>query len=142
MILLLSMIPFEAQASSNQTKLSWYTGNPAMNHASTSSNTANLTVTSMQNPALTIVKSASPTNYSTVGQTITYIYNVTNSGDVDIKGPINIIDSLINGPISIPNTDLGPGQSITGTSNYSITQADINSGSVTISVYAKILMIV
>jgi len=42
----------------------------------------------------------------------------------------------------IPNTDLGPGQSITGTSNYSITQEDINSGSVTISVYAKILMIV
>ena len=142
LILLLSMISFEAQASSSQSKLSLSTANTAMNNASTSSNTAMLTVTSVHSPALTIVKSASPTNYSTVGQNIIYTYTVTNSGNVNIKGPINIIDSLINGPISIPNTDLGPGQSITGTSNYSITQEDINSGSVTISVYAKILMIV
>jgi uncharacterized repeat protein (TIGR01451 family) len=113
-----------------------------MNNKLTSSNTGTLTVTSVQNPALKIVKSASPITYSTVGQTITYTYTVTNSGNVNIKGPINIIDSHINGPISIPNTDLAPGQSITGTSNYSITQEDINSGSVTISVYAKILMIV
>ena len=113
-----------------------------MDNESTSSNPATLTVTSGQSPALTIVKSESPTTYATIGQTITYIYNVTNSGNVNIKGPINIIDSLINGPISIPNTDLSPGQSITGTANYTITQADINSGSVTISVYAKILMIV
>ena len=91
---------------------------------------------------MTIVKSASPTTYSTVGQTITYTYTVTNSGNANIKGPINIIDSRINGSILIPNTDLAPGQSITGTSNYSITQEDINSGSVTISVYVKILMIV
>ena len=142
LILLLSMIPFEAQASSGQSKLSLYTTNPAMNNKLTSSKTATLTVTSVQSPALTIVKSASPTNDSTVGQTITYTYTVTNSGNVNIKGPINIIDSRINGSILIPNTDLAPGQSITGTSNYSITQEDINSGSVTISVYAKILMIV
>lgn len=141
LILLLSMIPFEAQASSGQSKLSLYTTNPAMNNKLNSSNTATLRVTS-ESPALTIVKSASPTTYSTVGQTITYTYTVTNSGNVNIKGPINIINSHINGPISIPNTDLAPGQSITGTSNYSITQEDINSGSVTISVYAKILMIV
>ncbi len=136
------MIPFEAQALSSQSKLSLYTTNPAMNNKLTSSNTGTLTVTSVQSPALKIVKSASPITYSTVGQTITYTYTVTNSGNVNIKGPINIIDSHINEPISIPNTDFAPGQSITGTSNYSITQEDINSGSVTISVYAKILMII
>jgi uncharacterized repeat protein (TIGR01451 family) len=112
------------------------------NNNNINSNTAMLTATSVHSPTLTIVKSASPTNYSTVGQTITYIYTVTNSGNVNTKGPINIIDSRINGSISIPNTDLAPGQSITGTSSYSITQEDINSDSVTISVYAKILMIV
>jgi uncharacterized repeat protein (TIGR01451 family) len=126
------MIPFEAQASSGQSKLSLYTTNPAINNKLTSSNTATLTVTAVQNPALTIVKSASPTTYSTVGQTITYTYTVTNSGNGNIKGPINIINSRINGSILIPNTDLAPGQNITGTSNYSITQEDINSGSVTI----------
>jgi uncharacterized repeat protein (TIGR01451 family) len=137
MILLFSMIPFEAQASSSQSKLSLYTANLSMDNKSTSSNTATLTVTSGQSPALTIVKSASPTTYTTVGQTITYIYNVTNSGNVNIKGPINIIDSLINGLISIYNTDLSQGQSVLGIANYTITQADINSGSVTNSAYAN-----
>ncbi len=137
MILLFSMIPFEAQASSSQSKLSLYTANLSMDNKSTSSNTATLTVASGQSPALTIVKSASPTTYTTVGQTITYIYNVTNSGNVNIKGPINIIDSRINGLISIYNTDLSPGQSVLGIANYTITQADINSGSVTNSAYAN-----
>ena len=137
LILLLSMIPFEAQASSGQSKLSLYTTNPAMNNKLTSSNTATLAATSEQSPALTIVKSASPITYSTVGQTITYTYTVTNSGNVNIKGPINIIDSRINGPILIPNTDLAPGQSVIGIANYSITQEDINSGSVTNSAYAN-----
>jgi uncharacterized repeat protein (TIGR01451 family) len=112
-----------------------------MNNELTSSNTAILAFKS-ESSALTIVKSASSTNDPTVEQTITYTYTVTNSGNVNIKGPINIMDSRINELISIPNTDLAPGQSITGTSNYSITQEDINSGSVDISVYAKILMTV
>ena len=100
-------------------------------------NTTTATITAInQNPALTITKSASPTTYSTVGQNITYIYTVTNSGNVNITGPINIIDSLINGLISIYNTDLGPGQSVIGTENYTITQTDINAGSVTNSAYA------
>ena len=100
-------------------------------------NQTTATITAInQNPALTIVKSASPTTYSTVGQTITYTYTVTNSGNVNITGPINIIDSRINGLISIYNTDLAPGQSVIGTENYTITQTDINAGSVTNSAYA------
>lgn len=122
-------------------KSSLYTTNSAMNNKSTNSNTAMLTTTSLQSPALTVLELASPTTYSTVGQPIRYIYTVTNSGNVNTTGPINIIDSRINGLISIYNNDLAPGQSVTGKSNYSITQGDINSGSVTISVYAKILMV-
>jgi hypothetical protein len=99
------------------------------------SNKVTLTVTAVQIPVLTIVKSVSPTNDS-------YIYTVTNSGNVNIKGPIKITDSFINRSILIQNTDLGPGQSIAGTSNYSISQEDINSGFVTVSVYAKVLMII
>ena len=101
-------------------------------------NQATATITAINKyPALTITKSASPTTYATVGQTITYTYTVTNSGNVNITGPINIIDSRINGLISIYNTDLGPGQSVIGTENYTITQTDIDAGSVTNSAYAS-----
>ena len=94
------------------------------------SNTDNATVTAVQGPALTIVKSASPTTYSTVGDLITYTYNVTNSGNVNITGPINVTDSIL-GTVNITAGDLIPGQSVTGTANYTITQDDINAGSVT-----------
>ncbi len=87
----------------------------------TNSNTAILTVLALQNSALMVVKSAFPANYSTIGQTITYIYTVTNSGNVNVNGPINIVDSLITGLISIYNKDLGPGQNITGLATYTIT---------------------
>ena len=39
------------------------------------------------------VKIASPENYSEVGQNITYTYNVTNTGNVFIAGPITVTDN-------------------------------------------------
>jgi len=100
------------------------------NGTQVTSNTASTTVTAAQGPALTILKSASPTTYSAVGQNITYNYNVTNSGNVVILGPINVTDNR-TGTIHISNNSLAPGQSIIGTTNYTITQTDINNGSVT-----------
>ena len=70
--------------------------------------------TDPMNPALTIVKSADPTNYSIIGQTITYTYNVTNSGNVNITGLINVTDNK-TGTIHINNSGLAPGQNVTGT---------------------------
>ena len=43
---------------------------------------------SRQSPALTIVKTATPTTYSTVGAVISYSYLVTNSGNVTLSGPL------------------------------------------------------
>src|SRR5664280_1165227 len=95
----------------------------------TTSNTDNETVTAVQGPsafpALKIGKSASPKIYNTVGQNITYTYTVTNSGNVNITGPINVTDSIL-GIMNITAGDLIPGQTVTGTAKYSITQADIN----------------
>ena len=99
------------------------------------SNPDNATVIAVQNPALLIVKIASPENYSTVGQNITYTYNVTNSGNVNITGPINVTDTII-GTITISNNGLAPGHSVTGTANYTITQADIDNGYVNNTAFA------
>ena len=99
------------------------------------SNNATATVTAVQNPALTINKSASPATYSTVGQIITYTYNVTNTGNVNITGPINVTDDKV-GTVLITAGNLIPGQSVIGTTNYTITQADLDSGSVTNSAFA------
>jgi len=95
----------------------------------------NTTVTAIKNPALITVKVASPIIYSIVGQNITYTYTVTNSGNVNIAGPINVTDS-ITGTIQLSNSDLAPGQTVTGTANYTITQDDIESGSVTNAAFA------
>ena len=88
-----------------------------------------------QNPALTITKIPNPSTYNVAGQNITYYFTVTNSGNGDIYGNITITDSIL-GQISIPNDDLAPGQSITETATYSVTQADIDAGFVTNSAYA------
>jgi hypothetical protein len=89
------------------------------------------------NAALTVIKSAYPTSYDDVGQTITYHYTVTNSGNIDISAPITVTDDKF-GTVSIQNSGiLSPGSSITGTSTYKITDADINAGSVTNAAYAK-----
>ncbi|AKB20952.1 DUF11 domain-containing protein [Methanosarcina sp. WH1] len=96
----------------------------------TNSTSVNATVTAEQNPELTIEKSAAPTNYSEVGQNITYTYNVTNSGNVNITSPINVTDDKL-GVIPLASEILIPGQSEMVTLDYTITQSDLNNGSVT-----------
>ena len=84
---------------------------------------------------LQLVKAASSPTYSTAGQTITYTYNVTNTGTVDIAGPIKIIDDMF-GTITVQNDALLAGHSATTTVPYTITSADFAKGSVTNLAYA------
>jgi uncharacterized repeat protein (TIGR01451 family) len=86
------------------------------------------------NLALNITKVANPTTYIAAGQHITYTYNVTNTGTMPIIGPINITDNMIPGGqimIGTSSSVLPPGQSVPGTATYTITQADLDAGSVT-----------
>src|SRR5439155_783003 len=93
------------------------------------SNQASATVTAGQTKALTIAKSASPTTYSTVGQVITYTYTITNSGNTTLDGPFSVSDDK-QPTVSCPTGSLAPGASITCTSLHTITQADIDAGSI------------
>ncbi len=61
---------------------------------------------------MTIQKLASPTSYSKVGQNITYIYNVSNSGNVDLTENITVKDNR-TGTFNIISNGLGVGKNIT-----------------------------
>ena len=89
------------------------------------------------NPSLSLVKSASPSTYDAVGDSISYGYLVTNTGNVRLAGPVTVADdkATVTCPAlsTVGNGDgfLDPAEAITCTATYSITQADLNAGSVT-----------
>ncbi|MBM3500844.1 MAG: hypothetical protein FJX74_19470, partial [Armatimonadetes bacterium] len=82
-------------------------------------------------PALTIVKTAAPGTYSAVGQVISYSYLVTNSGNVNLNGPFSVSDDRAADETCPATATLAPGDSITCAATYTITQADLDAGSVT-----------
>ena len=118
---------------------------PSSGTVNATSNTVTVTVT--QSPALTIVKTATPTTLTHAGQTITYTFDVTNTGNVNLTS-VGVTDNpqppagaLTTGPTcqSLSNpigtcsgatTSLVPGQIAVFTATYLVTQADIDHGSV------------
>src|SRR5581483_12098132 len=85
----------------------------------------------------TVVKSASPDDaaHFTVGQLITYSFVVTNTGNVTATG-VTVTEKSFSGtgtpPVpSCPATTLAPGAQMTCTATYTLTQQDIDNGSVT-----------
>jgi uncharacterized repeat protein (TIGR01451 family) len=96
--------------------------------------TANVEVT--QTPALTLVKTADATA-AAVGQTLTYSFLVTNSGNVTITDP-TIDETSFSGSGALSAIDcptgpivLSPADDITCTATYTVTQDDVDSGSLT-----------
>ena len=93
------------------------------------------TVAAAPAPALTVVKSAAPATVTGAGDTVTYSFAVTNTGNVTVHG-IAIDETAFSGtgalsPATCPVTTLAPGESTTCTATYTVTQADIDAGHVT-----------
>ena len=88
------------------------------------------TVTAVQGPSLSIVKTATPSTYSAVGDVISYSYLVTNDGNLTIFGLITVSDDVATDE-SCPAGILNPGANLTCTASHTITQADLDAGSVT-----------
>ena len=87
-------------------------------------------VPAIVNPAITVVKSASPSSYSLPGTAITYSYLVTDTGNVTLTG-LKVEDPMQGlSNISCPFTSLAPGQSTTCTATYTTTQPDVDAGQI------------
>src|SRR5438034_2014333 len=84
-----------------------------------------------QFPSLTLVKSASSASYNTVGQVITYTYTISNSGNTTLAGPFSVSDDKQPTINSCGTSPLAMSGSTSCTSTRTITQADIDAGSIT-----------
>ena len=85
-------------------------------------------------PALTLVKTVTSGGpYAVVGDVVAYQYVVSNTGNVTLTAPITVSDDKIAAVScpALPAGGLAPGASITRTGSYTITQGDIDAGSVT-----------
>ena len=91
-----------------------------------------VTIYAHQTRGITIVKSSDATPSTTVGDVITYSYLVTNTGNTTISGLL-VIDAHVG--LSLIScggvTTLGAGASVTCTATYTVTQGDVDTGSIT-----------
>ncbi|MEU8287667.1 hypothetical protein AB0C01_25400 [Micromonospora sp. NPDC048905] len=88
-------------------------------------------------PAIAIVKFSTTEAIRSVGQQVPYQFLVANTGGLTLNN-VNVTDvqdppsSNANlGPITCPQTTLGPGQTTTCTATYTVTQADLDHDEVT-----------
>jgi len=93
--------------------------------------------------SLTVHKSSSTNSYSAVGNSITYAFLVTNTGSVTL-GNITVHDNQAPpatqsnlSAVACPNASLAPQASETCTATYTVTQADLDAGSVSDSAVAS-----
>lgn len=98
-------------------------------------NTSNaVTVSAVQSPALSLVKSVLPTTVDAAGDTVAYSFEVTNTGNVTLDA-VGVTESAFSGtgttPVATcPSGSLAPADAVTCTAAYTITRGDMDAGSV------------
>jgi large repetitive protein len=86
----------------------------------------------VQERAFTLAKAAAQADYAAVGDVLTYIYTVVNSGNVTLTAaPVVVDDRIATITCAAIGTGLLPGESLECTGSYSVTQADLDAGEVT-----------
>ena len=90
-----------------------------------------VTISAIQTPALTLTKTADLSSYDTVGQVITYTYTIENAAIVTLAGPFTVNDDKQGALTDCAAGPLAPAATTTCTSTHSVTQADIDAGSIT-----------
>jgi len=85
-----------------------------------------------QLPSLSVTKSSPPGTFDAVGDVISYSYRVTNDGNITINAPITVADdrTTVTCPAT-PTAGIAPGGFLDCTATYTVTQTDLDDGSVT-----------
>src|SRR5439155_560558 len=91
---------------------------------------ATATVTASQSKAITLAKSASPTTYSSVGAVITYNYTITISDNISLARAFSVTPTRRSSDLC-GGGPLAPGASTSCTATHTISQADLDAGSIT-----------
>ncbi|MBW1641063.1 DUF11 domain-containing protein, partial [Microbacterium resistens] len=107
-------------------------GTPAGDTQTVSSNTAEESIPGDPRPAVDMEKSVSPETVAAAGDTVTYTFRVTNTGNVTVQDP-QIQEQSFSGTggpleISCPSGPLAPGATAECTATYVVTQADVDAG--------------
>ena len=82
--------------------------------------------------------------YNTVGQIIAFQFPITNTGTTSLVGPASITITNATGicpgfdTIGDKDNELDPGEIVTCTASYAITQADLNAGVVVLTAVANV----
>jgi len=96
---------------------------------------AQIGISSVTGPGLSVVASAAPSTVLKVGEVIDYSYQVTNVGDIAldqvavVDTPIAPAGPLTSGP-TCPAGTLAPGTGETCTGAYTVTQTDLDNGAI------------
>jgi uncharacterized repeat protein (TIGR01451 family) len=110
------------------------TGTPAGGDPITST-PSEVTVPTPAEPGISVVKTAAPGVITEAGQAVTYSFLVTNTGNVTLSGvAVDDVDFSGTGELSAidcPTTTLVAGQFATCTATYTVTQADVDAGTLT-----------
>ena len=121
----------DIDASSNITNTATATGNPQAGVLTDPTDSESVTV-EVAAPALSLVKSVDDDSLVVLGQTLTYSYEVNNTGNISIDD-VNLSDvhsgSGTLSAITPSSVNLAPGAGQIFTATYVVTQADIDASS-------------
>ncbi len=89
------------------------------------SDPVSLSITVDPQPSLALEKTASPTAYETTGETITYSFIATNTGNVPLTELV-IVDAKVTDIVcpELINGEIAPGESVTCTGTYIVALTD------------------
>jgi len=115
-----------------------YVNTATADSSQTEPDTSTATVTFIQAPpGIMLDKRASPLLYDSVGDEITYSYNIYNIGNTTLSGAFSVFDDHVTVTCP-PSSSVAPSAMVTCTASHTITEPDLTAGSITNNATASV----